>query len=94
MIKIKNNITGIIIEFHYPEKNLQKIKSFIKKMNLKITHIHANNFGGLSRNGNPNLLEITFEKNPKIINKEIKLTHVLDMSNNPNKNDLTLNFNK
>jgi hypothetical protein len=94
LIKIKNKITGIVIEFHYPEKNLQKIKSFIRKINLKLTHIHGNNFWGINRKGNPNLLEITFEKNPKIISKKIKFPHALDMPNNPYKKDLTLNFSK
>ena len=94
LIKIKNKITGIVIEFHFPEKNLKKINSFINKINLKITHIHGNNFWGVSRKGNPNLLEITFEKNPKIISKKIKLPHILDMPNNPYKKDLTLNFSE
>lgn len=91
-IKIKNKISGIIIEFHEINKNLNKIKNFIKKINLKITHIHPNNYGGISRNGNPNLLEITFEKKPKFKNYKLSFPHPLDRANNPSLDDIILKF--
>ena len=92
LIMIKNKISGIIIEFHEINKNLNRIKNFIQKINLKITHIHPNNYGSISRNGNPNLLEITFEKKPKFKNYKVSYPHPLDRANNPNLNEIILKF--
>ena len=94
LIKIKNKIIGIAIEFHYPENNMKQIKKFIKKIDLKITHIHGNNFWKLNRNGNPDLLEITFEKKPLIKGKKIKNSHILDMPNNPGAKEVLLKFDR
>ena len=54
----------------------KKIKNFINKINLDITHIHANNFGIADLNGNPTVVEITFENNPK------KLVKILNYQTN------------
>ena len=62
LIKIKDKITGIIIEFHDVDLHVTKIENFINNIGLKLIHIHPNNFGGLDRFGNPNLIELTFEK--------------------------------
>ena len=60
LIKIKDKITGIIIEFHDVDLHVTKIENFINNIGLKLIHIHPNNFGGLDRFGNPNLIELTF----------------------------------
>ena len=91
-IMIKDKISGIIIEFHEINKNLNIIENFIKKINLKVTHIHPNNYGGISRNGIPNLLEITFEKKPKFKNYKVSFPHPLDRANNPSLDDIILKF--
>ena len=59
---IKRNSSKIIflvIEFHDVNKNIEKIKNFIKKLDLKIIHIHGNNYGGLDKNNNPKVIELS-----------------------------------
>lgn len=94
IIKSKNKINCLIIEFHDVDLHIKKITNFIKKLNFYLTHIHPNNFGGIDNNYNPKVLEITFEKKPKIIkNKPFKQSHKLDSKNNPNEKDIKLRFN-
>mgnify|MGYP001071986396 CR=1 FL=1 len=71
---------------------MKKILKFINKFNLKITHIHPNNWGGVDKFGNPIVIEVTFEKyfiKNKIKNK---LPNKLDMKNNTNLKDIKLKF--
>ena len=93
LIKIKDKITGIIIEFHDVDLHVTKIENFINNIGLKLIHIHPNNFGGLDRFGNPNLIELTFEKKPILLNETNILPHKHDMKNNPHSDDINLIFN-
>jgi len=92
LIEIKNKITGIVIEFHDFDLHLSKIENFIKNIGLKLVHIHPNNFGGFDKFGNPCLVELTFDKEPLIINEINTLPHKYDMKNNPNIDDVKLIF--
>ena len=92
LIKIKNKITGIIIEFHDFDLHQSRIENFIKNIGLKLIHIHPNNYGGLDKFGNPTLLELTFEKEPIIINEINTLPNKFDMKNNPDADDVNLTF--
>ena len=57
--KNTKNIIFLIIEFHEVHKNLKKIERFLKKLDLKLIHIHANNFAGKNRNNIPSVLELS-----------------------------------
>lgn len=92
LITIKNKITGLVIEFHDVDLHLSKIESFINNIELKLIHIHPNNFGGLDKFGNPTLLELTFEKKPTIINEINTLPNKFDMKNNPDADDINITF--
>jgi hypothetical protein len=92
LIKIKNKITGIVIEFHDIDLHLAKIENFINNIGLKLVHIHPNNFGGLDKFGNPYLLELTFDKEPIVLNVVNTLPHKYDMKNNPDADDINLTF--
>jgi len=87
IVKNQDKITGLIIEFHDVDLHMEKIKNFINKINLDITHIHANNFGVADLDGNPTVIEITFEKNPKKMGEDFELPNKLDTKNNPLKKD-------
>ena len=57
----------MIIEFHNLNKNIDKIENFItENKDLKLIHIHANNFKEVDINGNPNDVELTFVNINKI----------------------------
>ena len=58
-------INLFIIEFHNIHKNLNKIKNFIKKTKFKIIHIHGNNYGGINKNNDPKVVEMTFINSKK-----------------------------
>lgn len=92
--KMSHNIEGLIIEFHNINNKLKKKKiiDFIKNTPLKIIHIHANNYTDKDKFGDPTTIEISFSKNPLIVNKKVRLPHSLDMKNNPKKPEINLFF--
>ena len=93
LIKIRNKISGIVIEFHDIDIHVEKIKNFIRKINLTLVHIHPNNYSEVDNYGNPTSIELTFEKNPVIKNQDkIKLPNPLDQKCNPKKKEYILRF--
>lgn len=73
--------------------NLNKIKNFIKKIKINLVHVHANNYAPVLNNKLPLVLELTFSKNGKLLNKAL-LPHQLDQPNNKNKAEINLAFEK
>ena len=90
----QNNFTGIGIELHDVDIHMDKIKYFIKELNMKLIHIHPQNPADVTENGIPTQIEFTFSKNPKIVSPEVKLPHALDQPANPHMNDIKLFFEK
>ena len=70
------------------------IENFIQRLELSLTHIHPNNYGKLDENNDPIIIELSFEKYPKIIDGEVELPNILDQKNNPKKNDIFIKFNE
>tara|TARA_B100000401_G_scaffold433969_1_gene373371 strand:+ start:283 stop:1020 length:738 start_codon:yes stop_codon:yes gene_type:complete len=93
ILKVQNNISALIIEFHDVDKNRDIIERFIEKFKLNLTHIHPNNYGKLDKNNDPIIIELSFEKYPKILEGNVTLPNILDQKNNPKKNDIFLKFN-
>tara|TARA_B100001741_G_C16529141_1_gene588671 strand:- start:817 stop:1554 length:738 start_codon:yes stop_codon:yes gene_type:complete len=93
ILKVQNNISALIIEFHDVDKNRDVIERFIEKFKLNLTHIHPNNYGKLDKNNDPIIIELSFEKYPKILEGNVTLPNILDQKNNPKKNDIFLKFN-
>ena len=92
LLKYEEVISGIVIEFHEVDLNLDKILNFIEHSQLKLIHIHANNWMNYGQNNIPTCIEMTFSKNPTLISDNVVLPHVLDQKNNPNAKDLILKF--
>jgi len=87
-------ISGLVIEFHDVDINLEKILNFVNKTNLTLVHFHQNNYGGIDKNGDPIIIELTFAKNPKILSdKPPILPSKLDSPNNNNEDDIEVIFN-
>lgn len=64
-------IQGMVIEFHnlgYTEPLLRDIVSKLDEF-FEISHVHPNNYSGISRNKVPDFIEVTF------INKNLKNSH-------------------
>lgn len=92
LIKHKSRVSGIAIEFHDCDKNIESISDFIKKIDMPVVHIHANNYDPVNKIGIPKTIEITFSCNPSIIGKQSKLPHKFDMPNKYNKPEIKLEF--
>ena len=94
-----NKINSLIIEFHDIHKNIDKIEDFINRSKeLKLIHIHANNFAGINKSGDPNVVELTFtniNKNELSLVKTIKSFPVkeLDYKNIDRIDEIYLRFN-
>ena len=94
-----NKINLVIIEFHDLQKNLKKIKNFIKKTKLKNIHINANNYGMVGVNGIPQVIEMTLinPKKFKIKNSKTKRNYPikgLDFKNRKRGPDIQITFEK
>ena len=97
--KNSKKIIFLIIEFHNLQKNLSKIKKFLKKLDLKIIHIHANNYGGVDKHNNPKVIELSLINTRKI---KIKNTFSkrkypiinLDYKNFKRRDDIKIEFNE
>ena len=94
IIENQKKIVGLVIEFHDFDYHKKMVYNFCKRLNLNLIHIHPNNFGVKDKNGDPTVLELTFEKNPIILGNNCILPHKFDMKNNPLKEDISLVFKK
>ena len=92
LIYNSEKISGLVIEFHDCDIHLDKIKKFISKFDLKLVHIHANNFAPIRSNDMlPIVLELTFSKYSDL-KDEHYLPHSLDMPNDKKKLDIILSI--
>ena len=98
---IKKNYKEIyllIIEFHNIHKNISKIKKFMMKSKLKLIHIHGNNYSGINKNKDPNVIEMTMLNSKKfeILKNKSNFKYPingLDYVNFKRRNDIELKFN-
>ena len=72
IVAIKKKIQGIVIEFHEVSSNLGRIENFLKAIDddLKLVHIHANNYSLKEFDQFPNALELTISNINKLSGKE------------------------
>ena len=85
-------LSGLIIEFHDVDLNQEKIAKCIDDFNLHLTHIHPNNFGLKDEKGDPKVIEMTFEKNPLIVDGDNVLPNNLDQSCDQKNEEIELKF--
>ena len=64
ILKFKNSLVGLVIEFHDYDLNKKKIKRFVQEIGLVIVHVNINEMGGVSIENYPLVLELSFSKNP------------------------------
>ena len=97
--KSSEKIIFLVIEFHDLHKNIHKIKKFLKGLDLKIIHIHANNYGGIDDYGNPKVIELSLLNTKKIrvnnvISKKKYPIVNLDYKNFKRRNEIKIKFNE
>jgi hypothetical protein len=89
--------TGIAIEFHNinGKDNFNELINFIAKVELKLVHVHVNNwFYYTTEQGCiPDVIELTFTSSDNVtLDDNIKFPHKLDMSNRPGGEDFKIVF--
>ncbi|MDA8905305.1 hypothetical protein N9I58_02440 [Candidatus Thioglobus sp.] len=85
-------IEGLVIEFHDVDLHIDKIEDFIKKFPLSLVHTHCNNYSPLTANRIPIAIECTFSSEMTSSNLVTSLPNILDMANNPNIEEYSINF--
>lgn len=96
----KAKIQGIVIEFHSVSKNLKKIYDIIDKLNsdLKLVHIHINNYSVKETAQFPEAIELTFSRvnfhNDNLINNKEYPIKNLDFPNSKRNEDIKITFTK
>ncbi len=96
IIKYQKIINCLIIEFHKVDKNLNKIKNFLRKMkNFENCNISPNNAFGFDKNNDPYVFEIVLI-NKKFVNKKDYNNDIYlrSLPNNPYKKSFNISFKK
>ena len=94
IIKYSDKLSGLAIEFHEFDLHDKKVQDFIKKLPLEIAHVHCNNYGMVSPDLTPFVIEVTFSSHSPLNNKFLGLPHPLDSSNNKLIEDFKIDFRK
>lgn len=92
ILEYSEKLSGLVIEFHDVEKNLNLIKDFIENFKLDLIYIHINNVSKLDPNGIPGIIEMSFSKFAKKNDDLSFRKHELDFPNNPNLPSIDLTF--
>lgn len=79
LIAHQSRICGLVIELHDTDIHIKTILNFIKQFDLKLVHIHPNNYAPIrASDGLPTMLELTFSRHCKEFD-EPSLPHKFDM---------------
>lgn len=92
ILKIGHLLTGLVVEFHSVNKNIEVVENFIKSFQLKLVHIHINNYGLLVNEDIPDVVELSFSKFFESTKINSSLPHKLDQKNNIESWSYELNF--
>jgi hypothetical protein len=82
LVALRTKISGLVIEFHDCDLNLDRITDFVERIGLPIVHVHANNYAPVDDKGLPLVLEITFSRFAELQTGTPNFPHPLDMANN------------
>ena len=99
ILAIEHRVNGLVIEFHDCDVHLAIIEEFVRRTNLRVVHVHANNYAPIRKSDQlPLVLEVTFsrglEGGTQATEKKLPLDlpHDLDMPNNPREPEIQLLF--
>jgi hypothetical protein len=88
LINISHKLSGLVIEVHNinNQQNYDNIINFISKIDLKLIHVHINNYFYyiVDEDIKPDILELSFSSSKNLkYDPSVELPHELDMNNNP-----------
>jgi hypothetical protein len=93
-----SKFTGIAIEFHgiHHNHNLHELINFIAKIDLRLIHVHLNNYAYYITDGGyiPDVIELTFSASNTNTHydRNAYLPNKLDMPNNPDDDEFEIIF--
>ena len=91
LINYRDQLTGLVIEFHDVDLHLATIGSFISKSGLKVVHTHVNNYGWITTDCVPTSIEMTFSSSETADGHGL-VPHPFDMPNNKQRPDVKIDF--
>ena len=81
LVDSQDKVSGLVIELHDAHLNKPKIENFINSFDLKLIHLHINNYAKVYQ-GFPSVIELTFSKYAEITNNKVTtLPNNLDQNN-------------
>lgn len=88
----QEELIGAVIEFHDCTANMKRILEFVDDMSdsFCISHIEANNMGGIGRTGMPNVMTLTFERTALVERSAVPCAYPVDGLDFPNDPDAPL----
>jgi hypothetical protein len=95
IIKYQSLLVGMAIEFHDCDLQENVIKNFVENFDLKLVHLHINNWGLINSKRFPSAMELTFsanEYNHEIKDEKLSFPRTLDQPCNPLFKDLPIEF--
>ena len=88
----QDRFSGLVIEFHNCDLFCEQIREFVENFQLKLIHIHANNYSPIFVNSiMPSVMEMTFSRYG-FAAVAPELPHTLDMANDKNVAEIKLEF--
>ena len=84
LVEVKEKITGLAIELHDIDLHLDRIERFLTDMDMTVIHCHPNNYGGLTTEGLPLVIELTLSSASDATTTVSHLPHDSDMNNDRN----------
>jgi hypothetical protein len=91
LIENAKTTTGLAIEFHDCDLNMERIEAFVARYPLHLVHVHANNFSPLTHSALPLVLELTFSEVEPVAT-DVALPHPADMPNNKHQDEVCFLF--
>lgn len=93
LIEYAPGTSGLTIEFHDCDQNLEQIVSFVQEYPLILIHTHANSYSNLGPRGVPDALELTFSSTAPRSRHAAILPHPLDAPND-GRAEIALHFRR
>jgi hypothetical protein len=92
LVNVSDRVCGMAIEFHNVDLHQERIRDFIQRVNLKVCHVHCNNFEPTTGNGTPLVIEVSLTRFEVDDRASLQWPNALDMPNDKLKSDYRIQF--
>ncbi|CAM3897608.1 hypothetical protein SMNI109538_18995 [Smaragdicoccus niigatensis] len=92
LVKYVDRLSSLAIEFHDYDLHVPRVRDFIAATNLRVAHVHANNWSPISDMRTPLALEVTLSSSNPVSPEPAPLPHPLDQPNNATRPEISIHF--